>query len=87
MFKGKKLPLKITPQIGKDGKVYANLPFGGFSARSTGDLSFSAKELQEIEAAKVIANKSNVANADSEDDGMADQGPATPGTNSDAQEF
>ena len=87
IFKGKKLPLKIIPQVTNDGKVYADIPFGDFSASNVNELSFTAKELKDIENAEAISSRTSVVNADSETDGMETQGAETPGNKDEAGEF
>jgi hypothetical protein len=86
MFKGKELPLKVTAQIDeRSGRVYANLPFGGFSAENISDLKLSSAEQAEIAKSKSVVAKTNVATADIEDDGIDTS--ATVGTQSEAEEF
>jgi len=86
MFKGKELPLKVTAQIDeRTGRVYANLPFGGFSADNISDLKLSSAEQAEIAKSKSVVAKTNVATADAEDDGIDTS--ATVGTQSEAEEF
>jgi hypothetical protein len=86
MFKGKELPLKVTAQIDdKTGKVYANLPFGGFSAEEISNLKLSSSEQAEIAKSESVVAKTNIANADTEDDGIDMSG--TVGTQIEAEEF
>lgn len=71
--KGKNLPLKVTASINeKKGKVYPDLPFGGFSALTIGELAFNAKETADIERSKSVVEISNISNADAE---QTTQGP------------
>lgn len=82
MFKDKALPLKVTASINdQKGKVYPDLPFGGFSAEKVEDLAFNAKEKAEIERSKSVVEKSNVGNADTEIQ------PAATASQSDADDF
>jgi len=86
MFKGKEIPLKVTAQIDeKRGRVYADLPFGGFSANDVSELKFSAAEKAQIDKSKGVTEASNVANADTEDDGI--DASANIGSEADAGEF
>jgi hypothetical protein len=67
VFKGKKLPLKVTAQINDEkGRVYPDLPFGGFTADKLEELKFSSSELAEIERSKTVSANAKVANADVE---------------------
>lgn len=86
MFKGKELPLKVTAQIDeKKGRVYADLPFGGFTDKDISELKFSANEKAEIEKSKTVTVKSDPVNADTEDDGIDTS--SNVGNEADAGEF
>jgi len=87
MVKDKKLPLKVTAQINtQNGRVYPDLPFGGFSAEKVEDLTFTVKENEEIAKGKALASENHVSNSDAETP-TAGTPAATPGTQDDADEF
>jgi len=87
MVKDKKLPLKITAQINtQNGRVYPDLPFGGFSAEKVEDLTFTAKENEEIAKGKALASENHVSNSDTETP-TAGAPAATPGTQDEADDF
>jgi len=84
MVKDKKLPLKVTAQINtQNGRVYPDLPFGGFSANKVEELSYTGKENEEIAKGKALASQNHVSNADSE---IADA-PVSPGNQVEADDF
>ena len=86
-FKGKKVALKVTAQINEsNGRVYPDLPFGGFAADKVEDLKFNGRELEEIEKGKALAARTNNSQADAEDDGIAATAD-TPGTQGEADDF
>lgn len=66
-LKGKFVHLKVGAQINeKNGRVYPDLAFGGFSADTLEELKFNARELETIEKGKALASQTNVNNADTE---------------------
>lgn len=77
IFEGKKVALKIMPNIGSNGKVYTMLPYAGFSAPygQTGNLSFTSKELAEIEDAREIRRRNATA---SPQEGSVSEGIPSP---------
>ena len=61
-LQGKQIALKVTAKI-NDGKVYSDLPFGGFCkpAAQISELAFTAKEAGELEDAKLVARNAAAA--------------------------
>ena len=87
MFKGKVIPMKITAQINVEkGRVYPDLPYGGFTAESIDELKFNPRELEEIEKGKNLTAVTNVNNAD-DDLATTATGTETPGTSAEADDF
>ena len=88
MVKDKKLPLKVTAQINtQNGRIYPDLPFGGFSAETVEELVFTAKENDEIAKGKALASENNVSNADAETSATNTPAQDTPGSQQEADEF
>lgn len=85
VFKDKQLPLKVIGQIGEDGNVYADLPFGGFSANTKEDLRFTKSELEKIEECKNAAARASVSTADN--DGQAVNTDQNIGDRKQAEDF
>lgn len=68
LFVGKTVALKVTGRVGDNGKGYPDLSFGGFAkpASQLGELSFTAKEQENIDAAKEAIRAAHITNADNE---------------------
>lgn len=91
MVKGKIVPLKVTAQINHEqGRVYPDLPFGGFAADTVEELSFTAKEKEVIENGKNVQAKTNISNADTDATGTEDDlvvGSAEGASQTEADDF
>ena len=67
VLQGKKIALKVTSRA-HNGKVYADLPFGGFCkpVDNIAELAFTAKEQAEIDAGKAMVRTAATAAPDAE---------------------
>jgi hypothetical protein len=76
LFEGKDIALKVIPKFDEDnGRVYADLGFGGFCkpADKLSDLEFTEREKEDIARAKEMRRRNTSSDAD---------GPSSKGSSS-----